>query len=75
MEKNTNEEEVITFRLNEVETKRAKTFCALHMMHVAHMPAGEAFCFKFIPTHIGIVAILQCMTCNEHIDLTDYENF
>ncbi|MCQ2147345.1 MAG: hypothetical protein MJZ16_07500 [Bacteroidales bacterium] len=64
-----------TFTMNEVETQRAKDFCNRHRHHTVHMTAGEAFEFTFMPSMIGDVVSVRCLSCGEREDVTDLDKF
>ena len=69
------EVETTTFTLNKVETARAQKFCEEHLKHARHMTAGEAFQFVFMPTMIGTVCSVRCLSCGAEENITDWDQF
>lgn len=36
---------------------------------------GGAFTFRFTPTTLGVITIVECGVCKKQINLTDFENW
>lgn len=68
------------FELDEVEEKAAKEFtnkhskiCASYNSH--GFPIGTLFNYIFTPTGIGIGVSIQCNSCKEEANITNYDNW
>ena len=62
------------FELNEVETKRAKTFQEQHRHPEVYKGAiGGHINFIFTPTSISDACTIHCSICDEKENITDYD--
>ena len=62
-----------TFGVNAVENQRMAKFCEEHHKHAHAGSAGEYVRVFFTPTGLGNIVSIQCLTCGEVEDVTDYE--
>ena len=74
MGKNKNPE-TVSFELSAMETARLRKFCDEHRKHANHMSAGEMIRVSFMPTMLGNVSEVQCLSCGAVEDLTDYDEW
>ena len=64
-----------TFGVNEVENKRMAKFCEKHHKHAHAGAAGEYVRVFFMPTGLGNIVKIQCLTCGAVEDVTDYDSW
>lgn len=64
-----------TFVLNEVETKRLRKFVSIHRKHAIHCVTGELVRVSFVVTTLGTISEVQCLTCGNLEELTDYNEW
>ena len=62
-----------TFGVNEVENQRMARFCEKHHEHAHAGAAGEYVRVFFMPTGLGNIVQIQCLTCGAVEDVTDYD--
>ena len=62
-----------TFGVNEVENQRMAKFCEEHHKHAHAGVAGEYVRVLFMPTGLGNIVGIQCLTCGAVEDVTDYD--
>lgn len=62
-----------TFGVNEVENQRMAKFCEEHHKHAHVGSAGEYVRVFFMPTGLGNIVKIQCLTCGAVEDVTDYD--
>ncbi len=62
-----------TFGVNEVENQRMAKFCEEHHKHAHAGSAGEYVRVFFMPTGLGNIVNIQCLTCGAVEDVTDYD--
>lgn len=74
MEKTTKKQN-FEFSLNEVESERLRQFKEKHRLHTHHLVFGEMIKVSFIPSTMGTHAEVQCLTCGETENITDYEKW
>ena len=67
--------ETTTFTLNAVETERLHRFVSEHKKHARHLVFGELVRVSFVPSTMGTHSEVQCLTCREVEDITDYEEW
>jgi len=60
----------MTFELNDIEEKRAMTFTQEHINCKA-CSLGEKFMISFIPTGLGDLVSIRCLSCGSICDITD----
>ena len=61
--------------LNAVETERMRQFVAEHKKHARHLVFGELIKVGFVPSTIGTLSEVQCISCGEVEDITDHETW
>lgn len=64
-----------TFGVNEVENQRMAKFCEEHHKHAHAGSAGEYVRVFFMPTGLGNIVNIQCLTCGAVEDVTDYDSW
>lgn len=62
-----------SFDVNNVEYRRILRFRDEHHEHCHSGAAGEYLRVSFIPTGLGTIVEVQCLTCGATEDVTDYE--
>ncbi len=64
-----------TFGVNAVENQRMAKFCEEHHKHAHVGSAGEYVRIFFMPTGLGNIVNIQCLTCGAVEDVTDYDDW
>ena len=68
-------DEHITFRLNDLETKKAHEFCQKHKECSKHAGAvGGNITYEITPTGIGDIIKIKCL-CGDSEDITDISSW
>jgi hypothetical protein len=66
--------ETLKFELDEIETQRCQEFCKAHE-ECPGRSMGEKILISFLPTTMGDVVMVRCLSCGAHQDITNTDKF
>lgn len=67
----------MNFELDKDEMKKINQFITIHENKHGECKAaiGGRYTFSFTPTSLGTIIKVQCGSCEEQLDITEYENW